>query len=135
MDKHTLKVKQTKFIDLLKNIVTSVTSNPTKYKSNHKMSSSQFKGLVKEGDYFSVKSISKKSEYYQISICITIDTEFYKSSSIFTSTKTLFSFMEKLEIETKLEIEREKYNPYISDITKSVNKTVVRDDKLNELLK
>lgn len=179
MDKNTFKVKEDKFKDLLKNILTSVTSNPNKYNTIQKMNSRSFRGLVKDGGSISTKDITKLCEYYLFPIsddkkmifnyslritksvngffckdryvCLIdvyksenrwtpiesfiIDSDFYKSPDIFKSLKRIFHFMEIIEVEETLRIESEKYNPYISDITNSVNKTVVRDDKLNELLK
>lgn len=179
MDKHTIKIKEDRFNELMKNILTNVTSNPNKYNTIQKMNSRSFKGLVKDGNSISTKDITKNCEYYEFSISddkkmefkytikiiksvngffskdryvclidvtkgdnkwivlesIIIDSDLYKSPDIFKSLKKVFDFMEKIETEEILRIESEKYNPYISDITKSVNKTVVRDDKLNELLK
>jgi hypothetical protein len=174
MQKDVIKIKEIKMIELLSNILSSVTSNSNYYSSCKKMNSRSFTGLLKDGSF---KEIMQYCHFYQFNIpdnkeiefsyairisksnkgyfyrdrfvcwvnisrkggflekidTFIIDSNIYKSYNIFETLKKIFSTMENIEKESNLKMESEKYNPYISDISKSIDKSVSRDDKLNEL--
>ena len=55
------------------------------------------------------------------------DNSYYKQSAI-------FEFLKKRHIEKEKEKNNEKVNKYINDVSKSHNKQVTRDEKLNKIL-
>lgn len=64
---------------------------------------------------------------------IYIDTKYYKST--YKVQKSIFDFLITYMDKKTITDETSKFDKYLSELKKSVNKQVLRDDKLDELLK